>query len=423
MANLENKKSLSAKVAAKGSEDEASLWELFWFGIAFVLIFALIVNASRAEAASSHASAINLDTAGKGPDSGRSRSLASSSTSNLRSNRHSIKGKSSGGKNSLGKLKQAAVQPQTVGQGAGRTSLPVTGSSRSSTTSSASTATSAEVLNETDAVESLSSSKNQANTSRLQSKIEARKEKNKTLGERFKGGVAAEYGTTMQPGDAYERSASMSLTFTPSFEFSKDYKLGVKTMLAKDLTSEEQRTVFDNTKLSLIKTAIPLSQVFSFRPAVAVIAPTSSDAKKSWFRGSVGAAGRLLFDLQSIGVPFNGFYNLAYDRNIHDYTTSVDGTPNFRDVVTHVVVLEVPFAGNWTISATSVLVSAWTYRGTVRNFFELAQDLGYKIDDSFSVYIGHTNAGDAYKANGRTSNMAFFNDQASVLRLGASCDF
>ncbi len=338
MANLENKKSLSAKVTEKitekitdtRSEDETSLWELFWFAIAFVLIFSLIVNASTAEAATS-----------------------------------------------------ASVQTST---------------SKSAATSAPASA-------------------------RLKSKIEVKKGKDKTWLERFSSSVSLEYGTSLQPGDAYERNAALAMSFLPNFEINKDYKLALKSGVTKDLTSEEQKTVFDNTKISLIQTATPLSQIFSIRPAVAVVAPTHTDADKTFFQGSIGGAGRLLFDLKPVGILFNGYYNLAYDRNFHEYTTDVDGTSNFQHALTQVLLLEVPFAENWSISATSVIVSAWTYRGTVRNFFELSQDLEYKIDDSFSVNLGHTNEGDAYKANGQSSNMAFFNGQSSVLRIGVGYEF
>jgi hypothetical protein len=76
-----------------------------------------------------------------------------------------------------------------------------------------------------------------------------------------------------------------------------------------------------------------------------------------------------------------------------------------------------------SISATLVHRNALTYQSNIRESFEISEELGYEINKTFSVAVGHTNSGNALKANGVDSNIQLMDENSSMVYASGTMSF
>lgn len=257
----------------------------------------------------------------------------------------------------------------------------------------------------------------------------------KNFTDRFKLTMGLEYEQTLHEPGAYDQAAESSVIVSPSFELSENYTFSVLGILAKEHTSEDQRLIFANTRLSVSRKALPVYEFISFAPVVSLIAPTNRFSVESdRFQGALRTGGNLNFDFKKTALPVTASLGLMYVRNFHEFTLNAKGSPNIRETLTPSLSLGLGFAEGkgkegkgkgkvFELRFSSAFVSAWSYRGVVQNRFEMAQALAYRATEKINLYVGHSNAGRAFKANGRESNMALFDKNASTVQAGTEFNF
>lgn len=237
---------------------------------------------------------------------------------------------------------------------------------------------------------------------------------------RFSADIGFEYASSLNPVGSYEHATQSRLTFTPRLRLNQGYRLVGSSSLARDSSDEEQRTILSNFKLSLVRDGFQINETLKFVPSAHVTLPTNRfEYEDDFYRGSLGASGRIAFDVLKV----SGAYGLSYDRRIHEFSRDVDGQANLRESLTNSLSVSLPLRRGFTATFSGAIVSAWTYQSSIVNQFELAQVLAYSMSEAMSVWVGHSNGGNAYKPNGAESNIALFDEYHSSIQAGGNFAF
>ena len=109
-------------------------------------------------------------------------------------------------------------------------------------------------------------------------------------------------------------------------------------------------------------------------------------------------------------------------RNVHAYEENINGKVLNQYSSNQSVAVGYAIS-DWSMSATFINRSRLTYQGNTKSTFEIVEELGYALNDSFALAIGHTNSGASLKPNGSDSNIELFNENSSVVYGTLSMSF
>jgi hypothetical protein len=107
-------------------------------------------------------------------------------------------------------------------------------------------------------------------------------------------------------------------------------------------------------------------------------------------------------------------FSLSGGQNFHQYDTDINGNVLNKYVLSQTAVAGYNI-GNFSLSGIFTHINAWSYQGTLKEAFEHYEELGYSVNNNFALAVGHTNSGSVLKANGTDSNIAFINENTSMV--------
>lgn len=146
--------------------------------------------------------------------------------------------------------------------------------------------------------------------------------------------------------------------------------------------------------------------------------PLSQTSQDESLYFSMGAAARALYNAQtSDEVGFKFYYDLGFNRNIHQYDTSNTGDVNTMCSLNHYLQFEYAFDSPFAISAWGGFSSAWSYEGLINNEFTAGQELAYAVSEQFELGLGHERGGDFLSSSGQSYNFSLFDASESRFYL------
>lgn len=214
------------------------------------------------------------------------------------------------------------------------------------------------------------------------------------------------------------RSDSMDYMVNPSLKTSHGT---YSTVLAysQDLRNEYDKRASDWAD-------VPLS--FAFKPTIwkmndsfnarfsysltATIPNSQTSVKKDQLQTAL--SGKIGFALTPATEGFSVAVGITAGRNFHAYEEDINGSVLNQYSSNQNLSLGYSI-GDWSVSADFINRSRWTYKGNSKSSFEISEEIGYSINDNYSVAIGHTNAGSTLKANGTDSNIDIYNENTSMV--------
>lgn len=214
------------------------------------------------------------------------------------------------------------------------------------------------------------------------------------------------------------RSDSMEYMVNPSLKLSYGTYSTV-LVYSQDLRDEYTKTASDWAD-------VPLS--FAFNPTrwkfndnfnarmtyslMAVIPNSQYSVKKDQLQTSL--SGKIGFALTPASEGFSVAVGVSAGRNFHAYEEDINGAVLNQYSSNQNLSLGYSIS-DWSLSVDLVNRSRWTYKGNAKSSFSISEELGYSINDNFSVAIGHTNAGSTLKPNGTDSNIEIYNENTSMV--------
>lgn len=217
-------------------------------------------------------------------------------------------------------------------------------------------------------------------------------------------------------GSALDKTTT-TLLLNPKLNLSQSLSLSARTFVERQENGSANNTEASDTQISLALKGQKWGE--SLQPTYSMngFAPTSdSNHKETRFQGAAGAG----FKIAGSYTFADAFYSVSYRRNFHEYTVSASGTSNIRETVAQAAGLDIPLSQKWSISLAGGYRNAWTYQNSSRQSFSTDADINFEAVKDLTFNIGASNEGSALKANGKDSNISFYDDKSSVIRLGVS---
>lgn len=214
---------------------------------------------------------------------------------------------------------------------------------------------------------------------------------------------------------SYERTSSSTISLSPSYFWGPSLRISGNLGLTKEHSGVGD-TNFNNSSLG-INYLIPASSQLSWMMGTSAIIPTNpQEREEKSYQGAVRLSGG--FSFSEIWKGSRLSYRLILGRNFHGYSQGADGSYNLRQSLTHSLDYLQPMGSKFSVSTVFQYTQASTYLDDLRFSFLAMADLAFDFSESLAISVGTANQGSALRPNGRDSNVEFFNDESSIVKIG-----
>lgn len=233
---------------------------------------------------------------------------------------------------------------------------------------------------------------------------------------RFQVSAIAQTESNLYEDEARERDSKGRISLTPSYKLTSEYQVSLSMGLMQDFERNERAQV-TNFRLSLAHVPVRITEDSYLIPVVGVRLPTNVlDRKENSYNGSALAEGTILTNWRVANVNFTTVYGAYLLKNFHTWEQAAShaanlsySVRNYFGIEKYIIAdkLSILFDGDYTY--------AETYTGSMRTLFSLSQSITYEYSRQFSVTAGHSNGGDALKANGRDYDISVYDGNTSTV--------
>ena len=158
---------------------------------------------------------------------------------------------------------------------------------------------------------------------------------------------------------------------------------------------------------------------FKFSIGPSLVLPFGSDAKDESLIIGTSVGAKVAFDPQNPdGVGFKASYGISFNKNFHQYETSVYAEVNNQYSFNHSLGLEYDFSPKLNINASLGFSSLWNYLGVISNNYSVAQELDYQVMEMLTLFIAHERGGDYLSPNGQNYSFGIFDPNSSRVSVG-----
>jgi len=228
----------------------------------------------------------------------------------------------------------------------------------------------------------------------------------------------SEYSTSPQaPGDENKRS-SFESQLVAALRTSPDFWVQGEIGFTQILEPTPEFNLVNPSFRGFYRITDPSLQTFKIEIGPTTAFALSEKSRRESLYLSAGAAVR--FSLKGSNPiahqtegGFSAYYDLALNRNFHQYETSDLGEVNTEYSLDHFLYAEYDFKGPFLIDAWVGFSSAWSYQGEVSNDYTLGQEIVFSPTDWMDLSILHERGGDFLSPSGQTYNFGLFDANES----------
>lgn len=229
--------------------------------------------------------------------------------------------------------------------------------------------------------------------------------------------LALETGSTLHRQGTYERKTETGFGIAPSYRFSENWSLAGNTAVLKDDSQEGNgNTAFDNTNVTLSYNR-KLTPNLIWKMQAGGVLPTNPEMREQTsYQGAVKTGTGLTVDGLVLGSRIAS--GLVLTRNFHEYNIDADGGFNMRDSAGITLGGEVPLTEKFTFALNFTYSAGRAYSDDLRTKFSFEAGLSWAPTKQLNFGVGTSNTGSALQPNGRDSNIEFFDNNSSVVKMG-----
>jgi hypothetical protein len=238
----------------------------------------------------------------------------------------------------------------------------------------------------------------------------------------FGATISIENAQNLYSDQDYQKVNEIDLMISPSIKLGTRFNLKITSLLKQNQTGGKEAELSNTGVLLSMKEMDTALGPFKWKPSLGGVLPTDSiENKQTHFKGAVGVGSTFHAAELTKSFPLEVGWTLQIGKNIHEYNLDSDGNPLVEWVGKSVVSLSYPISKIISLAVDSSYIVGKTYGGFSREIYANAIDLNFEIIKStLAMNIGASTDGNAFKYDGTTSNYSFFNDNVSVLRIGAT---
>lgn len=226
--------------------------------------------------------------------------------------------------------------------------------------------------------------------------------------------------STLQKSEEEGRDANLLFQLAPAYQLNENYGVLVGLSLNQSL-NRDQKTTYGNTAFHLSHSPINLTESDALSMRVGGRLPTNPDDHRfNTFNGALLGAVQIV-DRVDLTLPLSIATGLTVIKNFHTYDYNNLGQANVSHAVQPSIAAEVSFTDAIKAAITTDFTWAHTYQNVERAQFSIAETLEYE-QPSWRFSIGHSNAGDIHKYDGRDYTIRAFDENTSIVftSLGAT---
>ncbi len=200
-----------------------------------------------------------------------------------------------------------------------------------------------------------------------------------------------------------------------NLKLSSDYSVRVQGGYSQDLNYPESND-FSDTSVNLQRAPKEVGQTFLIGYRVGTGIPTSKDSHtRQNLLGSLSTGLNVLINPDRLITGLEVAGGLSAGRNFHQYETALDGRVNTQYSSSQTLSLSYSFQSGISLSAEFIHRNTWSYENVMRTSFEMSQELGYQLNPTWALAVGHSNSGSTLKPNGSDSNIQVMDDNNSLV--------
>jgi hypothetical protein len=222
------------------------------------------------------------------------------------------------------------------------------------------------------------------------------------------------------------RKDAAEFKLAPSVGFYGGSKLATEVTYSQNLRDETDiENDFSDVPVSYSFKGTPLNWFKDSKTKIgyfltAVVPASKISTKRDQLQTSVSGKINLSAAPKEDGVSAG--VSVSAGRNFHAYEEDING--NVLNQYSSNQTLSLGYSyGSLSLSLDYIHRTRWTYRGNIKEAFELDEEIGYDLTKNINIAIGHTNAGAALKANGADSNIDFYNENSSMVYASLALSF
>lgn len=239
---------------------------------------------------------------------------------------------------------------------------------------------------------------------------------------RFSGFLLAARSHSLYDFKDGKKSEGMEYTLRLVARLWAQYSLKVTGVYSDDLRDQERGGQWQDTVAMLGHKPSPLGSYLLFSPLVGLGLPTSKASQDAGLQASPKLGFVTLINPDKLVPGLTLALNIVASRNIHSYETARSGAVNTAYGLTQ----NLNAAYEWkslSFTLDFVHVNNWSYQNAMRDVFQMTQEIGYNVNKSLALALGHTNGGSTLKADGMTSNVEFIDENSSLVYVAGQVNF
>lgn len=227
--------------------------------------------------------------------------------------------------------------------------------------------------------------------------------------------------STLQKSEEEGRDANLLFQVAPAYQINENYRVLVGLSTNQSL-SRDQRTTFGNTAIHLSRSPINLTESDSLIMRMGGRLPTNPDDHRlNTFNGALQGTIQIV-DRVDLALPLSIATGLTVLKNFHTYDYNNLGQANVSHTVQPSIAFETSITSSIKVAVTTDLTWANTYQNVARAQFSIAETLEYE-QPSWRISIGHSNAGDIHKYDGRDYTIRAFDENTSIVFTSLGVNF
>tara|TARA_B100000749_G_scaffold280889_1_gene280138 strand:+ start:32707 stop:33549 length:843 start_codon:yes stop_codon:yes gene_type:complete len=235
---------------------------------------------------------------------------------------------------------------------------------------------------------------------------------------KFKISTTFSYSSNLYADGEFEKATDFGMDAIPSYKLTDKLTASARIILNQDLAGVGDTTL-NNIRLRLSQKSYPIGGNLKMSPRISAYLPTNERNRidKKYFGG---AAIGLLFTTDQPFLGLDWLYGPTLKKDFHEFETDNLNRENVEYALSHGFEVSRALGDKWTLGLGGTYQTGQTYRGTLKNQFALEEYVSCQVNKTFSVTVGHTNEGNAFRYDGVSNNIEVYDEATSTVYMSLS---
>lgn len=231
--------------------------------------------------------------------------------------------------------------------------------------------------------------------------------------------VELEYSTNNYKTGDVQKQTTLGIVLFPQYVLSESTSFNLLQIVSQEQTGPRNSSASNTTIMARYK-SLTWGTRGDLRHELSGIAPVNQVSKdRDKFQGGV----RIGTGAQQAWGFFFVKYLFSATRNFHEFTVNREGSPNLQYSLSNRLDLEFAITESLKLSLVGALRTGFTYRNFQRSNYLVETRIDYSVTENAGIFAGVSTDAPVMKANGRESNIQYFDEDRGQVQAGMNLTF